>query len=288
MPGEEYGHVEQEKRHDPGGKARRCGKNDGTAGIDFVQQRHGRLPAEHRGIKQRHEQQVEGEEPRGLEGREEHQRVKCAGQGSDDRRASRSLPGGQREIAQHRQQHRAIDLDVDELDCVEIAEREQERADGGEGRRHAEMADGKPAKAEKADRRHRGHHRHEGGERIEAEAAQRRIGRADEEERVGVAERAARGEEDDGVGPMHRASEYVAPVLDDREGEIAVLLVAEGTVEAGEQPAAKHQGKAKGEQREREQAVAPRQARCWRRVLHRDFDFEPFSPVIARLDRAIQ
>ncbi len=143
---------------------------------------------------------------------------------------------------------------MDELDRVEIAEREQERADGGEGRRHAEMADGEPAKAEEADRRYRGHHHHEGGERIEAEAAKRGMRGAEQEERVRVAERAAFGKEDDGVGPMDSAGEHMAPVLDDGEGEIAVLVVAERPVEAGEQPAAKQQRKAEREQRERQQA----------------------------------
>jgi hypothetical protein len=54
----------------------------------------------------------------------------------------------------------------------------------------------------------------------------------------------------------------MTPVLDDGEREIAVLLVAECTVEAGEQPAAKHQREAQREQRERQQAVALVECRC--------------------------
>jgi hypothetical protein len=105
---------------------------------------------------------------------------------------------------------------------------------GRKGRRHAEVAHGEPAKAEEARRREAGHHHHERVEGIEPEPAQARIDRTEQKERVGVAERAARRKEDHGVGPADLAGEHVAPMLEDGEGEIAVLLIAEGAVETGE------------------------------------------------------
>ena len=55
-----------------------------------------------------------------------------------------------------------------------------------------------------------------------------------------------------------------------REGEITVLVVAERAVEAGEQPAAKQQREAEGEQRECQQGPVPLRRRSWRKVFHLD------------------
>ena len=141
-------------------------------------------------------------------------------------------PARHDEIAQAGQQHGGIDLDVDELHGIHIGKREQEGADRRKGGRDAEVPHREAAEAEEPDRRKPRHHDHVGREGIDAEEAQRRMSEAEQQEAVRIAERAAGRIEDQQVGPMHRAREHVTPMLDQGEREVAVLLVAEGAVEA--------------------------------------------------------
>ena len=165
-----------------------------------------------------------------------------------------ALPGGQRKVAKRRQQHGAVALHVDELDGVDISEREQEGADGGGGHRQGEVAVGQPHEAEEADGAERRHRQHQGAERVEAEPKEPRVDDADEEEGIGVAERAGLGKEETRVGPTHRAGENVLPVMDQRERDFPIAVVPEHAVEAGEQPAAEQKHETGREQHGRQPA----------------------------------
>ena len=70
--------------------------------------------------------------------------------------------------------------------------------------------------------------------------------------RVGITQRSALRIEEDRIGPIGGAGKNMAPVLDQREGDVAILAIAEGAVEAGKQPPAKDEGEARRKQREGE------------------------------------
>ena len=168
-------------------------------------------------MKQRDQQQVEGEKPRGLIGGEEHQPVERAGDACEDG-APRSPS---RRTARDRTAPAAAlrnSLHVDELDRIDIGKREQERADRGEGRWHAEVADREAAKAEEADRRTAAITTMKAVKASRPRRAGAPRAAPEQKERIGVAERAPLGKEDDRVGPVHGAGEDVAPVLDDARG----------------------------------------------------------------------
>ena len=125
---------------------------------------------------------------------------------------------------------------MNQLDRIDIGEGEQKRADGSSGRRDREMPHREAQKSEISDHREHGHRQHVGGEHVRAEGAERGMHRADQKQRIGVAERAALRIEEQRVGPICRAGENMPPMLDNGQREIAVRFIAECAVEAVEQP----------------------------------------------------
>src|SRR5215467_3217699 len=99
------------------------------------------------------------------------------------------------------------------------------------------------------------HNEHKCCERIDADNTQRRIEDAEEKKRVRIAEYPVLRKKEDRIGPVHRAGKDMAPMFDQGERKIAVLLIAECAVEAGEQPTAKHQRKTGCEQGHRDPAI---------------------------------
>jgi hypothetical protein len=203
---------------------------------------------------QQHDEIAAGE-PRGLEAGEEQRGIEQSGGGAEQHAAALAAPARQHEVAQAGQQHGAIGLDMDQLDGVDIGETEHEGADRGGAGRQAEMALGEAVEAEKADRREGRQGQHIGREAVGADDPQRRRDRTQQKKRVGIAERAALRIEEDRIGPMGGTGQHMVPMLDQRDRDIAVLEVPDGAVEAGEQPAAKHQHEAGREQRGGEPAI---------------------------------
>ena len=250
--------IQNQERRDADREAGHIGDRDAPLGRRLPEKREASRCAEHQRMQHGEQQNKEREEPRGLERREEDEAVeqpRRRRQGDDPHALPVVLPGGEDEVAQERQQHRAIGLRVNHLHRVHVGEGEQKGADRGPRHREAEMAPRETDESEEADDGEHRHHDHERREHVEAERPQRREHDPIEKHRVGESERPAFGIEEVRVRPVRRAQEHAVPVLDDGDNDLAVGIVAENAVEAGEQPAPEKPRKAYREQNRGEEVV---------------------------------
>src|SRR5215470_6339528 len=152
-----------------------------------------------------------------------------------------AFPSRQEEVTEDWKQHGAIGLDVNELHGIQIGEGKQEGADRRIGWRDCEMSYGEAPEAEETDEGHPGDDEHIGRERIDTSKAQRRVGDAEQKKCIRISEHATLRKEEERIGPIRLGRKHMAPMLDQREPQIAVLLIAECAVEGGKQPTAKYQ-----------------------------------------------